>query len=197
MNNWLRKITSLPYQIFLILFIMTAITSVLALRANNQQMIKLREAVYTADKSGSSVEQALDQLRQYVYSHMNTNLASGGNAIRPPIQLQYTYERLMSAEEAKTQAANSKIYTEAQEYCQAQIPAGVSGRGRVPCVQDYVTSHGVKVTSIPPALYQFDFLSPTWSPDLAGWSLITSLLLLILSIVGYIRHRPSKASKRR
>ena len=52
---------------------------------------------------------------------MNTNLSSGGNAIKPPIQLKYTYERLLATEQAKTAASNSKIYTEAQAYCQLKL----------------------------------------------------------------------------
>lgn len=190
--GWLVKI---PYSILAGLFIASLTVSIMALRANNQHMIQLRSAVYEADKSGVGIEPALDNLRSYVYSHMNTSLASGGNAIKPPIQLQYTYERLKAAEEAKVQTANSKIYTEAQEYCQAQIPAGTSGRGRVPCVQDYVTSHGVKVKEVPAGLYQFDFLSPTWSPDLAGWSLITSLLLLIWFVANLARQKLTVSPK--
>ena len=178
---------NLPYPIFAFLFLVGAIVSVLALRNNNQTMIGLRAAVYEADKTGVGVEEALDKLRVYVYGHMNTNLASGGNAIKPPIQLKFTYERLKAAEEARAGAENEKIYTDAQEYCQAKIPASVSGSARVPCVADYVSSHGVKVKEIPAGLYQFDFLSPSWSPDLVGWSLVVSTLAVALTITSFIR----------
>ena len=184
-----RIITSLhrvPYTIFLTLFIVAAIVAVYALRQNNQTMVKLRAEVYAADQAGGDVNTALNKLREYVYGHMNTNLSSGGNAIKPPIQLKYTYERLLEVEQTKAVASNTKIYTEAQNYCQAQVPAGSSGRGRIPCVQEYVTSHGIKTTPIPTGLYQFDFISPTWSPDLAGWSLVVAGLMLLATAASFL-----------
>jgi hypothetical protein len=170
----LPKVSKVPYGVFMVLFIISAGAVVYGLRHNNQTMVQLRSQVYATDQAGGDVNAALNKLREYVYGHMNTNLSSGGNAIKPPIQLKYTYERLLEAEQAKVATTNSQIYTEAQTYCQTQVPAGVSGRGRVPCVQDYVTSHGVKTPPIPTGLYQFDFVSPTWSPDLAGWSLVVT-----------------------
>lgn len=176
LKKMLIKIHKLPYTVFLVLFILSTVIAINALRHNNQTMLKLRAEVYATDQAGGDVNGALNKLREYVYGHVNTNLSSGGNAIKPPIQLKYTYERLLEAQQQTAAASNSQIYTDAQSYCQTLVPAGVSGRGRVPCVQDYVTSHGVKTTPIPTGLYQFDFVSPTWSPDLAGWSLVVAAL---------------------
>jgi len=184
-----------PTWVFLIIFIVSASVSVYALRHNNETMIKLRNAVYVADKNNGDVNTALNNLRRYVYGHMNTNLSSGNNAIKPPVQLKYTYERLQAAALAQTNTANSQLYTEAENYCQAQIPANLSfsGRARVPCVQDYVTTHGSSPTDIPQALYEFDFISPTWSPDLAGWSLVLSVLLFIILVASFTADRLVKA----
>ena len=170
------KLRRVPYRVLLALFIVSSVMAIYALRHNNQTMVELRSEVYATDQAGGDINGTLNKLREYVYSHMNTNLSSGGNAIKPPIQLKYTYERLLEAQQQTAAASNSQIYTQAQTYCQALVPAGVSGRGRVPCVQDYVTSHGVKTTPIPTGLYRFDFISPTWSPDLAGWSLVVAVL---------------------
>jgi len=178
------------YKVFLALFLVSAVICVFALRGNNETMIGLRNQVYASDKSGQGVEQALDKLRAYVYAHMNTNLSSGGNTIKPPIQLKYTYDRLATA--AEQQANNTGLYTAAENYCQAQIPASVSisGRGRIGCVQDYISSHGgQQPAAIPVAAYEFDFLSPTWSPDLAGWSLAASAFFLIGTIGSYLIQR--------
>lgn len=177
MKKLLAKIHKVPYSVFLVLFMVSALVAINALRHNNQMMIQSRADVYAADQAGGDVNGALNRLREYVYGHMNTNLSSGGNAIKPPIQLKYTYERLLEAQQKTAAITNSQIYTEAQNYCQGLVPAGVSGRGRVPCVQEYVTSHGVKSAPIPTGLYQFDFVSPSWSPDLAGWSLVVSALM--------------------
>ncbi len=169
-----KKLRKVPHSVFLVMFIVSVAVAFFALRYNNQTMVDLRAKVYAADQSGGDVNGALNNLRKDVYGHMNTNLSSGGNAIKPPIQLKYTYERLLEAQQQA--ASGTQIYTDAQTYCQGLVPAGVSGRGRVPCVQDYVTSHGVKPTPIPTGLYEFDFISPTWSPDLAGWSLAVALI---------------------
>ncbi|HEY5549731.1 MAG TPA: hypothetical protein VIK37_00790 [Candidatus Saccharimonadales bacterium] len=183
----IRKISSLfyygPRYVFLILFVASALLSVYALRQNNLTMVKLRDKVYEVDKNGGDVNAALNDLRQYVYSHMNTNLSSGNNAIKPPIQLRYTYERLVT--EAEKEANDIDLYTEAANYCQERIPASVSisGRSRISCVQDYILSHGgQRAEKIPTALYQFDFVSPSWSPDFAGWSLILTAVLFLVFV---------------
>jgi len=176
---WTR-LRPISYWYFLALFIIGAVISVSALRNNNLTMIKLRDAVITADEQNGDTETALRNLREYVYSHMNTNLASGPDAIKPPVQLKYRYERLVAAEKARVAASNSQIYTEAQAFCEQQFPAGLSGGGRVPCIEQYVTRSGVTEQPIPEGLYKFDFVSPWWSPDLAGWSLVASTLFLLL-----------------
>lgn len=181
-----------PRYVFLVLFILSAIMAIYSLRQNNLTMIRLREAVYEADKNGADVNKALNELRRYVHSHMNTDLSSGGNNIKPPIQLKYTYERLTAA--AQKQASDSDLYTEAANYCQERIPASVSvsGRSRVDCVQEYILSRGGSAApAVPVGLYQFDFISPVWSPDLAGWSLVLSGLLLVLFIAKLILDRKS------
>ena len=182
--------THTPRYVFLILFVASTLVSVYALRQNNLTMVKLRDVVYEVDKNAGDVNTALNNLRQYVYAHMNTNLSSGGNAIKPPIQLKYTYERLIEAAEKKVN--NSALYTEAANYCQEKIPASVSisGRGRVACVQDYILSHGGKrAPIIPTALYQFDFVSPTWSPDLAGWSLVLTAIFFLVFIAKLVSNK--------
>jgi hypothetical protein len=139
-------------------------------------MSQLRDQVYAADKDGGDVEGALQQLRAYVHTHMNTSLASG-DGVYPPIQLKYTYQRLQQAEKDRVAAVNASVYTEAQVYCEQQNPTSFSGGARVACIEQYVTTHSTKEQTIPSALYKFDFVSPSWSPDLAGFSLAISVLL--------------------
>ena len=112
---------------------------------------------------------------------MNTHLAAPGGAY-PPVQLKYRYDRLVADQKAQ-QPANAALTTEAQNYCEAQIPSGRS-LNRIDCIQNYILSHGTPVTvSIPDSLYKFDFVPPVWSPDLAGFSLlITAVLVLALVI---------------
>ncbi|HEU4608660.1 MAG TPA: hypothetical protein VFS31_11170, partial [Chitinophagaceae bacterium] len=117
MKKILRKICQVSARAWLYLFIVTAIICVLALRHNNEQMVRLRNAVYAADQKNADVNGALNNLRQYVYSHMNTNLSSGNNNIKPPIQLKYTYQRLYDSQLSQVQAGNQEVYSAAQLYC--------------------------------------------------------------------------------
>ena len=175
------------YFPWLVLFIISGFICISALRHNNTTMIKLRNDVYTADKDNTDVEAALNNLRSYVYSHMNTNLTTS-NGIKPPIQLSYTYARLQ--QQSAASANNAQLYTDAENYCQEQIPASVSisGRGRIGCVTDYVLNHGGKAgKTVPAALYQFDFESPSWSPDLAGWSLVATIVFFIIFAYYFIK----------
>lgn len=177
------RVKHAPYWAFLILALVLFITSVFALRANNQRMLELREAVFTADEQNGDIEGALRDLREHVYAHMNTDLAVGDNAIRPPIQLKHRYERLVEAEQAKLQAtSNEDLYIAAQNYCEQQVPSGFSGSNRLPCIREYLDTHGAELEDegvIPEDLYKFDFVSPRWSPDLAGLSLLGGIVSLI------------------
>ena len=177
---------------FLVLAVIFGLIAVMALRANNQHMAQLRQAVYTADKENGDVQGTLNDLQAYVTAHMNTSLTTGNTAVYPPIQLQYTYQRLVQAQSAAQQSANSDLYTQAQNYCQALNSKDFSGRNRVPCIEKYVQDHGVKIStssSISPSLYQFDFVAPKWSPDLAGWSLVLAFLFAFLAVAKFVIDR--------
>lgn len=156
--------------------------SVVALRHNNEQMVILRDNVYAADKAGGDVEGALRDLREYVFSHMNTSLASGPNAVHPPIQLKYTYERLQAEQQAKLGQNNSAVYGQAQRACEAEGQTGTA-QSTIACIQQYTAGHGIQLAAIPEGLYKFDFVSAKWSPDLAGWSLVVTVLSFIAFII--------------
>lgn len=181
---------------FLVLAVVFAVIALGALRANNQHMAELRDAVYTADKENADVQTALNNLQAYVTAHMNTSLSTGSTAVYPPIQLQYTYQRLVQAQSAAQQSANGDLYTRAQAYCQSLNSSDFSGRNRVPCIEKYVQEHGVKLTggTIDQSLYKFDFVAPKWSPDLAGWSLVLAILFALLAPIKFVADRLIKRS---
>ncbi|HSX36437.1 MAG TPA: hypothetical protein VLH84_05910 [Patescibacteria group bacterium] len=168
------------------------LVAVVALRDNYVTMTQLRAHVYTADQNNGDVEGALQDLRAFVGMHMNTTLAST-DGVYPPIQLKYTYARLQATEQKRVNDVNAAVYTDAQHYCEALYPKSFSGGPRVPCVEQYVDSHRTSPVAIPEAMYKFDFVSPTWSPDVAGWSLVAAIVLAGLSIlrftVGYVLRR--------
>lgn len=178
--------TSKRTMILLVTCLVFSGLAIYGLRNNNLTALKLRDQVIAADKINGDVEGLLRQLRTHIYGHMNTNLAQGDTAIKPPIQLKYRYDRLLKIEKDRVAAINAKVYSDAQSLCEQQYPVGLLYSGRVPCVQNYIAAHGVTAQPIPDAEYKFDFLAPVWSPDLAGWSLLlaaTSGILFMVSII--------------
>lgn len=166
---------------FLVITVVFGTISLVQLRRNNEGMIVRREAVYQADKNNGDVEGALRELREYVYSHMNTSLTSGTNSVYPPIQLQYTYERRQAEQQARLGENNSNLYYEAQRACDT-AGSGLTASDTIACIENYTASRGVQMATIPDALYKFDFMSAKWTPDLAGWSLV----IAIFGAIGFV-----------
>lgn len=180
-----RKIRGLSYWYFLAGFVVFGSLFVYQYRQNNIRMIELRNAVFKADETNTDLEKSLRELRSFVYSHMNTNLTSSSTAIKPPIQLKFQYERLVAAEQTRVDQATAKLRQEATIICEQRFPVTVNVTGREPCIQGILEESGVTKQPIPKELYQFDFLSPRWSPDLAGWSLVLTVFFGLLFMTRY------------
>ncbi len=183
------KIRRLTTWHLLVLALVSSVVCAFALRNNNMTMVHLRDAVYQADQNNGNVEQALQNLRAHVQAHMNTDLSNGATAVYPPIQLKYTYERLQQAERQRADTASTLLYTQAQQTCEALYPGSFSGGPRIPCIEQYVAQHAVKPNPIPDSLYKFSFMSPRWSPDLAGWSLVATIILFVFAMVRFLMGR--------
>ena len=175
-----------------LLAVVFGLISISALRSNYMNMVELRNAVNTADKENGDVEKALQELRSHVYSHMNTNLATGNSAIKPPIQLKYRYERLQAKAGETVKVVNARVSVEGERICGAQFPSGGFNPNRVKCIQDYVAVNAVTENSVPDDLYKFDFISPKWSADLAGISLVITAILSIVFVVGVVKAQIKK-----
>lgn len=180
LNYYHHRLAYLKAWYFLIPAIVLAVIAVQALRGNYSTMVTLREAVYTADTQNGDVEAALNDLRSHVYSHMNTNLTSGSNAIKPPIQLKARYERLVAADVERVKAENAAVNAAGEQVCAQSHPAAGYNAPRVACIQDYVAANAAKPRDVPDQLYKFDFISPRWSPDLAGISIVLSFIFATL-----------------
>lgn len=185
LHHALTLLHKIHYSFLLGLCIMFAVIAVFALRANNQRMVTLRAAVFTADKENGDIEGALKTLREYVFAHMNTNLSSGFSAVKPPIQLKYHYERLQAAAKADYEAASKTLVNTAEATCVAQFPGNVLSQARLNCARDYAASHPVTLRIIPEDQYKFDFISPRWTPDKAGLSIAASTLFLLLFVIRF------------
>jgi hypothetical protein len=167
-----------------------SILAVYSLRANNLRMLELKQAVYVADEQNGDIEGALQELRSFVNSHMNTQLRSP-DATEPPIQLLNQFNRYIEAEQAKiANQDGNQVYKDAQARCET---GAIPLTARAQCIQEYIVANGGNVSqlTIPPKeLYTFDFVSPRWSPDIAGISLllaiVSGILLLSRLIIGKV-----------
>lgn len=167
-------------------FVIFLLIGVFAARQNNLRSIELRNEVLKVDEQNGDVETALQELRAHMYSHMNAGLSSP--SLQQPIQLKFRYERLLAQAQERASQSNEKIYAEAQAFCERQ---GGSLRGdRVPCVQQYVSERSASaVATVPDDLYKFDFYSPRWTPDLAGFSLLFAGIFLALFLIRFLTER--------
>lgn len=143
-----------------------------ALRQNNLKMLKLREEVFTADKSGVGVEEALKNLRDHVSAHMNTKLPKLGS--EKAIQLKYTFERRISEETTRFQEETAAVSSAAKYSCKSSR----NELSKVECEQAYIKTHPVSpISEVYPEQYSIEFVSPLFSFDLAGWLIIATFIM--------------------
>jgi len=178
---------------FVVIALISGLVCIFALRANNQHMLKLRDTVYSTDRANGDVQTALNNLQAYVTAHMNTNLSTG-TSVYPPIQLKYTYQRLVQAQTDRLAQSNTQLYTDAQHYCEQQNSTDFSGHNRVPCIEQYVQTHATpsQLPQIPAALYKFSFVSPRWSPDLAGWTMLIAIVSGLIAVILFLLRLSSR-----
>ncbi len=189
LREHLRKINRVKTWQLIILLLMSSVVSVIFLRLNSLNMMELKHAVVEADETGSSeiLKQSLVDLQEYVSGHMNTSLGSGFYLVK-------SFERDRQAAE---QSLPSEINPNSTEYQAAELECRSNWRYNlesfredyVKCVQDRVASLSAQANpatnvKLPSSdLYRVNFVSPLWSPDLAGFSVLLSVIIVVLIIV--------------
>lgn len=169
----------------LIIFLVLLGVSAFLLRQNNLRMIELRNLVKKSDEENVDVDKALRNLQNYVTSHMNTDLGDG-------IALQHSYERAYTAAveaAAKSTNPNAAIYTQVELECRPVYERTHSFPAYTQCAHDKLSQlapgqdalSALKTPS--PDLYRFNFTSPVWSPDLAGFAVLVTIFTSIIIMV--------------
>lgn len=171
------------WQLIILLILALFITATF-LRMNNVGMIERRKAVASADKSGDidQIQQRLYDIQRYSAAHMNADTGI------MYLQGQYNRDVQRQAEAASTSGSAKalEIRREAEEVCKPQFNGW--SPAYVQCYVNELNKHPADEISTqlaPPssALYRYNFVSPVWSPDFAGFSLLTSLLIAVVIIV--------------
>lgn len=183
LHHWYKKLRIVNAWYFLGAAVVFLILGINGLRQNYRTMDHLRQAVITADQRDGNTEKALNELRSFVFAHMNTDLSSGPTPIKPPIQLKGHYERLLAADKERVKQTNVTVAAQAETACQGQFPEQGPNVARITCVQNYIAANAASERTIPSELYKFDFKSPAWSPDRAGISLVIGAASLVLFVL--------------
>lgn len=177
-----KAIRALKLWQHLLITILLVLLSSLFLRRNYQQMISLRDAVVEQDESEGDIGVAVKNLGDYVISHMNTNLPG-------PVQLPYSFNRDYDQLVRNSQVP-SDDYLAIREKCVTfDVPVEVQSE----CIRSEASAITDSDVSLSPELYSFDFKSPAWSPDLAGWFSVISLLSMLTLVVRFLTDRVVKA----
>lgn len=169
------------WQLLVIALILSAV-GVGLLRSNSLEAVRLFNAVKQADESGGDVYGALNKLQKYVTTHMNTQLER--------VSLEKTFERAYQAELDRLASSGSihdDQYDEAQAACRDQNR--VSYVAYSLCVERKLAEvapgeNPLVSNNLPKTeLYQYTFVSPGFSFDLAGFSVaITAALYLVIVV---------------
>ena len=165
--------------------------SIFTLRHNNIRMKELRTAVFSADEAGNEKEliKALNALRSHVLEHMNTDLQPADlDGSEKPVQLPYKYYRdTLEAwyEKLDELEVNSEILDKARNICETEDYV-ISERLNCLVTETKDIDGFPEIKPLSKDFYVYDFPSPSWSPDLAGISLVffgLSLAVLILRLL--------------
>jgi hypothetical protein len=171
------------WQLFIV-FILAVFVAATFLRLNNIGMVERRNSVIDADDAGQATNTVnrLYDLQRYVSSHMNTDMGKG-------VYLESSYKRGYQAAidaAASDNNPNGNIYKKAQEVCAPQftrysyayLQCTTGELAKYPAASDPASS----VKEQPPNTYLHAYVSPLWSPDFAGWSVLVCLALVVMIV---------------
>lgn len=184
-HHWWRILRRVKVWQLLILLIVFGVASVELLRQNNLSMLEHRNLVTMADEQGDNqkIQTALNDLRIYITSHMNTGMGDTG------VYLNKTYQRAYDRavqEGIQNNSASRDLYNQADAACQAVFNKTYSFPAYTQCVAGKLSAqaggndplNSVKAPSVD--LYRYNFVSPLWSPDAAGIAVAITVLLMLL-----------------
>lgn len=169
----------------IILLILMGFVAATFLRLNSIGMLERRDAVLSADVAGNDevTTQRLYDLQRYVSAHMNTSLGQG-------VYLEASFNRDLQewqAEEYGDQNPNGNIYKKAQEACAPKFSRYSAAYLR--CTTDELAKYpaadspGADTDKPRQETYIKNFVSPLWSPDFAGWSVVVCAVLVLAIVI--------------
>ena len=191
----IKRLSQIKTWQLVILLIMSGFISATFLRLNNVGMVERRESVEHADRAGDIVnlQQRLYDLQRYVSTHMNADPGK--------IALDHTYKQMYDRklkefeEEIKNQSNNDTV-SKVRAVCDARARQGGYGRATTQADPRYVSCINEEWEKYPAAKvanlqfeapstepYYHTFVSPIWSADYAGWSLLVTIFIAMIIVM--------------
>lgn len=131
------------------------------------------------DQAGKPTALKEKQLRAYSLDHMNASTQ---------FELTHAYRRAQQQQQQNTQnRVNGQVYSQAQAACGGSRDSVRQAK----CVGEYVsrqTPAADTVAQVNRERYQRKFSSPAWTPDIAGVSLLATVIAAILTVIKPKRH---------
>ena len=171
-----------------ILLLLASFIAATFLRLSNIGMVERRNAVLAADEAGDETAtiQRLYDLQRYVSSHMNTDLGRG-------VYLEASYNRALQdwqAAQYGDRNPNGNIYLKAQEVCAPRFSS--YSAAYLQCTTSelakYSSADALADGSGRPRqeTYIYSTVSPIWSADFAGWTVVLCVVIALVIIVRLI-----------
>ena len=191
----IKRLSQIKTWQLIILLIMSGFISATFLRLNNVGMVERRESVENADKAGDIVnlQQRLYDLQRYVSTHMNADPGK--------IALDHTYKqmydrKLKEFEEEIKNRSNNDTVSKVRAVCDARAQQGGYGRFTTQADPRYINCINEEWEKYPAAKvanlqfeapstepYYHTFVSPIWSADYAGWSLLVTIFIAMIIVM--------------
>lgn len=191
----IKRLSQIKTWQLVILLIMSGFISATFLRLNNVGMVERRESVEHADKAGDMVnlQQRLYDLQRYVSTHMNAD--PGKIALDHAYKQMYDRKLKEFEEEIKNQSNNDTV-SKVRAVCDARARQGGYGRATTQADPRYVSCINEEWEKYPAAKvanlqfeapstepYYHTFVSPIWSADYAGWSLLVTIFIAMIIVM--------------
>lgn len=198
------------WQLVVILIPLTFFTATL-LRFSHLKMVELRDVVLVADLVGEEeeIQEALTELREYVYSHTVINIVESNGVQQVTfgtgvfyLEQQYLRAANAAIEEASNQMVddsnpNGNIYAAVAAICQPQAIANGwqwSSQGYLDCwtselakyPETDITDNTLTANIPSTALYRHDYASPIFSWTPAGFAIVACIILFLVILVRFV-----------
>lgn len=184
LKHGIRRLQHMKTWQLVVLFLLFGFIAATFLRLNNIGMAQRRDAVMKADEAGDSVviQSRLYDLQRYVTSHMNADMGV--------IYLEHQYARDFEKSQTSSSGTtnpNGNIYRKAQDVCAPKYTH--YSQAYLQCTVDYLSQYAPASEPVSSAkglstdAYRYSYVSPIWTPDFAGFSVLICLLIFFMIII--------------